>query len=256
MIKALGNGRRRSRPSRRAVGGKLQSLWYAVGDHDGYVLAEVSDNTAAASTPLTNIALASPNRAPCGDSARDVPARALVSRAGQAACRGLGEWATIGAMSESASDDPRIAFVYQEGLRGLLQQQAAVESLHNRAATLVFAASFAGSLLGSRALADGVGGWDWLAISLLLAIGALTVALLWPYYNLSFRFDPEELLDTYVDAEPPVSMSDMHRELALRIKADWHRNGRIVHRLRELFQVALIILLAEIMAWMFSIAGV
>ena len=48
-------------------------------------------------------------------------------------------------MSESASDDPRIAFVYQEGLRGLLQQQSAVESLHNRAATLVFAASFASS---------------------------------------------------------------------------------------------------------------
>jgi hypothetical protein len=56
-------------------------------------------------------------------------------------------------MSESGSEDPRIAFIYQEALRGLLQQQSAVESLHNRAATLVFAASFASSLLGSRALA-------------------------------------------------------------------------------------------------------
>jgi hypothetical protein len=78
----------------------------------------------------------------------------------------------IAAMTESATDDPRVAFVYQEALRGLIQQQAAVESLHNRAATLVFAASFAGSLLGSRALADGVGAWDWLAIVLLLLIGA------------------------------------------------------------------------------------
>ena len=52
-------------------------------------------------------------------------------------------------------------------------------------------------------LADGVGGWDWLAISLLLLIGALTVALLWPYYNLTFRFDPEELLATYVDTTNP-----------------------------------------------------
>jgi hypothetical protein len=159
-------------------------------------------------------------------------------------------------MDEGAAKDPRLAFVYQEALRGLLQQQSAVESLHNRAATLVFAASFASSLLGSRALADGVGGWDWLAISLLLAIGALTVALLWPYYNLTFRFDPQDLLDTYVDSDEAVSMDDMHRRLALRIKADWQRNGRIVHRLRELFQIALIILLAEIMAWMLSIAGV
>jgi hypothetical protein len=158
-------------------------------------------------------------------------------------------------MSDTASEDPRIAFVYQEALRGLLQQQAAVESLHNRAATLVFAASFAGSLLGSRALTNGVGGWDWLAISLLLLIGALTVALLWPYYNLTFRFDPEELLTTYVDTDQPVSMNDIHRRLALRIKADWQRNGRIVRRLREMLQIALVVLLAEILAWMLSIAS-
>ena len=161
----------------------------------------------------------------------------------------------MAAVSEIASDDPRVAFVYQEALRGLLQQQSAVESLHNRAATLVFAASFASSLLGSRALADGVGAWDWLAISLLLLIGTLTVALLWPYYDLSFRFDPEDLLRSYVDAEQPASMADMHRLLALRIKEDWRRNGRIVRRLRETFQVALVVLLAEIMAWMFSVAS-
>ena len=35
----------------------------------------------------------------------------------------------IAAMTESATDDPRVAFVYQEALRGLMQQQAAVESL-------------------------------------------------------------------------------------------------------------------------------
>ena len=84
----------------------------------------------------------------------------------------------------------------------------------------------------------------------------MTVALLWPYYNLTFRFDPQDLLDTYVDSDEPVLMDDMHRRLAVRIKADWQRNGQIVHRLRELFQIALIILLAEIMAWMLSIAGV
>ena len=161
----------------------------------------------------------------------------------------------IAAMTESATDDPRVAFVYQEALRGLMQQQAAVESLHNRAATLVFAASFAGSLLGSRALADGVAAWDWIAIVLLLLIGALTVVLLWPYYDLAFRFDPEDLLARYVDTDQPASMQDMHRMLALRIKADFANNGRIVRRLRETFQVALVLLLAEIMAWTFSIAG-
>jgi hypothetical protein len=156
--------------------------------------------------------------------------------------------------SPTADDDTRAAFVYQEALRGLLQQQAAVASLHGRAATLIFAASFASSLLGSQALADGVGAWDWIALGLLVAIGALAVFLLWPYYNLTFRFDPEELIARYVDVAEPMSMAAMHRELALQIKADWQRNGRIVRRLREALQIALILLVVEIVVWLFSIA--
>jgi hypothetical protein len=87
-----------------------------------------------------------------------------------------------------------------------------------------------------------------------VAIGALAVLMLWPYYNLTFRFDPEELLARYVDVSEPVPMAELHRELALRIKADWMRNGRIVRRLREAMQVALILLLAEIIVWLVSIA--
>ena len=155
----------------------------------------------------------------------------------------------------AAEDDVRAAFVYQEALRGLLQQQAAVESLHGRAATLIFAASFASSLLGARALENGVDPWDWVGLGLLVAIGALAVFLLWPYYNLTFRFDPEDLIARYVDAADPIPMAAVHRELALRIKADWTRNGRIVRRLREALQVALVLLLLEIVAWLASIAG-
>jgi hypothetical protein len=157
--------------------------------------------------------------------------------------------------SATGPADPRLAFVYQEALRGLQQQQAAVESLHNRAATLVFAASFASSLLGSRALADGLGFWDWTGIILLLAIGILTVYLLWPYYNLSFRFDAEELLTDYVDGPTPQTMSGMHRALALRAKHDWRDNGRIVRRLRLAFQIALVLLVVEILVWLFSISS-
>jgi hypothetical protein len=49
-------------------------------------------------------------------------------------------------------------------------------------------------------------------------------------------------------------MDEMHRRLALRAKEDRRRNGRIVHRLRETFQVALVLLLFEIATRMFSIA--
>jgi hypothetical protein len=52
---------------------------------------------------------------------------------------------------------------------------------------------------------------------------ALAVVLLWPYYNLTFRFD-------------------------------WRQNGCIVRRLREARQLALILLLFEIVAWLVSVA--
>lgn len=159
------------------------------------------------------------------------------------------------AWAQSTSDD-RIGFVYQEALRGLRQQQEAVESLRNRAGTLVFASSFASSLLGSRALAAGLGAWDWIAIGLLFGIGALTVVMLWPYYDLTFRFDPKDLLARYIDSDEPSDMNDMYRSLALQIESDRRRNGRVVKRMREALQLALVLLLFNILAWLFSIAHV
>jgi hypothetical protein len=158
--------------------------------------------------------------------------------------------------ANTAADEARSAFVYQEALRGLQVQQTGLQSLQARAATLIFATSFASSLLGSQALGDGLGTWDWIALALLFAIGALAVVVLWPYYNLTFRFDPEDLLTRYVDVADPMPMPAIHRELALQIKSEGRQNGRIVRRLREALQVALILLLLEIAAWMFSIAGV
>src|SRR5918995_6440774 len=99
-----------------------------------------------------------------------------------------------GVDTAATADDPRAAFVYQEALRGLQVQQSGLQSLQARAATLIFATSFASSLLGSQALADGLNAWDWIALGLLFAIGALAVLMLWPYYNLTFRFDPQGLL--------------------------------------------------------------
>jgi hypothetical protein len=158
------------------------------------------------------------------------------------------------AADQSGDDDAAAAFVYQEALRGLLQQQSAIQSLQTRAATLIFAASFASSLLGSQALADGVGAWDWIALGLLFAIGALAVIMLWPYYNLTFRFDPEDLLARFVDVAEAAPMAAIHRDLALQIKTDGQQNGRTVRRLREALQLALILLLLEIVAWFVSIA--
>jgi hypothetical protein len=159
------------------------------------------------------------------------------------------------AKAEIEDDDPRVAFVYQEAIRGLEHQQNVVEAINTRAGNLIFATAFATSLLGTRALADGLGFWDWIAVVLLLLVGALIVFMLWPYYSYTFRFDPEELLTRFVDGDAPSSMSAMHRVLAMRIKADMISNWRIIQPIRLALQLSLVLLLFEIVAWLLSIAG-
>jgi hypothetical protein len=121
--------------------------------------------------------------------------------------------------------DPRLEFIYREALRGLTQQQAVVESLLNRAGILIFALSFANSLLGARALADGLGAWDWVALGSLVGVGGLAVVMLWPYYNFWFRFDPRDLIE------------------------------RLILRMRVSCQVALVLLLVNLVMWLLSIAA-
>lgn len=151
--------------------------------------------------------------------------------------------------------DAQLAFIYQEALRGLAHQQNIVESLNTRAGNLIFATAFATSLLGTRALQNGLGLWDWIAVASLLLIGALIAVMLWPYYNLTFRFDPAELLARYVDGGTLAPMPVIHRELALRIKADMIGNWRTLHRIRVALQASLLLLLFEILAWLLSIGG-
>jgi len=153
------------------------------------------------------------------------------------------------------AEDPRLAFIYAEALRSLQVQLGFLESLHARGATLIFAASFASSLLGGQALADGLGAWDWLALSLLVGIGLLAVVILWPSYDIHFRFDVQELLRHYIDGPRRVSLSEMQRDLALQLKVYMQSNGRVIRRTREALQLAFILLLLEIVAWLLSIAG-
>jgi hypothetical protein len=164
--------------------------------------------------------------------------------------------------TESREDDPRLAFVYQEAVRGLTHQQGVVESLNARAGNLVFAAAFATSLLGTRALSDGVGIWDWAATALLFAVGALVAFMLWPFYNYTFRFEPSDLLRRYVDGGGDgdgdgdgASLSAMHRSLALRIERDMANNWRVIQRIRIALQVGLVCLLLEIATWMLAISS-
>jgi len=152
------------------------------------------------------------------------------------------------------SSDARLAFIYDEALRGLKQQQSLVENMNSRAGNLIFAAAFVSSMFANQALPNGIGFWDGLAIMLLFGLGVLIVFMLWPVHKYNFRFDPGELLNTYVDRDAPASLAEMHRQLALRIEADRASNWKVIQRLRVALQIALVLFLFEILAWVFAIA--
>jgi hypothetical protein len=152
--------------------------------------------------------------------------------------------------------DPRLAFVYAEAVRGLNQQQALVESMNMRAGSLIFAVAFVNSLLGNRALSDGLGVFDWFAMALLFTIGGLVACMVWPYDQYKFRFVPSNLLEQYAEGDASISLSGMHRALALRIEADMTGNWTIIQRLRITLQIALVLLLLNIAAWMLAIGWV
>lgn len=160
----------------------------------------------------------------------------------------------INAVESENSDDPRLDFVYREAVRGLVHQQGVVESMNARAGNLIFTTAFATSLLGTTALSNGLGLWDWAALILLFLIGVLVAFMLWPYHKYAFRFDPEELINQYVDTKERMTMSAINRALALRIKADIASNWRIIQRLRIALQFSLVFLLLEILALLLSIA--
>jgi len=152
-------------------------------------------------------------------------------------------------------DEARLAFVYQEAIRGLSHQQGVVESMNSRAGNMIFATAFVTSPLGNTALTDGLGPWDWTAVILLFLIGVLVAFMIWPYHKYVFRFDPEELLSEYVDKDRGMTMSKLYRTLALRIKTDMASNWQIIQRIRIALQLSLILLLVEILALLFSVAG-
>ncbi|WP_258123299.1 hypothetical protein [Mesorhizobium onobrychidis] len=64
------------------------------------------------------------------------------------------------------------------------------------------------------------------------------------------------LLQDFVDKNPSGTMDVMHRALALRIKTDMASNWRIIQRLRMSLQLALFLLLLELLAWLLAITRV
>jgi hypothetical protein len=153
-------------------------------------------------------------------------------------------------MSEQP-DHPGYELAYQEGLRARTQQQAVLEGLRSRAATLLAVASLVSSFLGSSAVERGHSdGWSWLAIGLFVVAVGCVLYILRSRRDWYFRNEPSVIIDSYVEDDPPAPLWAMHKQLAEHLGADFTANQENMKPLFRALDVASVALAAEVVVWL------
>lgn len=145
---------------------------------------------------------------------------------------------------------------YDEAVRALSEQQAAIESVRARAGLLLSAAAVTTSFLGAQAL-QGAGSnlFSWLALAGFAGVATTLLALLWPR-QWEFAADPHEVIGTYVESSEPARIEDLHRELSLHMCSSYLDNREGLQKLVVFFQIANVFFAVELMLWIVAIAFV
>jgi hypothetical protein len=152
------------------------------------------------------------------------------------------------------ADDSRLELAYSEALRALERQQQTVREFAARSGNLIYAAAIVAAFLGSIALESGSrNAWSWIAVGALAGVGTLYVVVLWPRWTWRFRFEPQALLEEFVDRRS-TSLDEMRRELIGRIQADLDSNLRSLRFMGLAFQVSSRLFLIETLAWLVAVA--
>jgi hypothetical protein len=145
--------------------------------------------------------------------------------------------------------------VYAEAIRALDLQRAAFDGLRARVGFLLSASTIATSFLGGLALQDSSDAGSWVAIVLFVAFGAVALRLLWPRAEGAdgFTATPSIVIGEYLEPEcdkEPVSLEELYRDLAL-FAEEAHNRNRDAHLLplTNFFRIAIVLLTAEIVAW-------
>lgn len=146
--------------------------------------------------------------------------------------------------------DTRYELVLAEALRAIQNQDGQLDTLRDRAGSLVAVAALVTSFLGGSTVTHrhhlpGVG------VAALILFGVcllLVLAVLWPY---SWRLvtSPKKLISEYIECEDPLELTGLRRDLALHIWKDYEQNASRLANLWVYLQVALVTLFVEIILW-------
>jgi hypothetical protein len=152
---------------------------------------------------------------------------------------------------------------YEEALRSINSQAGVLGDLRGRAGTLLGAASLVTSFLGGAALAgpafEGgvvseppISAAGWVAIVAFCAIGAVSLAILWPYIW-RFDMDPVGIITSAERAD--VSAEDLKLDLAGFHQRNFEANQWKLDRLFWAFRLGSLALVVETVAWIIDLRG-
>jgi hypothetical protein len=155
--------------------------------------------------------------------------------------------------------DARYALVFDESLRGVREQYEALRDVRAHAAQLLAAASVAASFLGALVLRGPRPAWavvaSWAAVAAFLGLVGVCVWIVVPRRGTVSLTSARVLLDHYVEAEEPVPIDAMRRELALWLEQHWDENQQALNARLTGLRLAAVLLGTAIAAWCVTLIG-
>lgn len=147
------------------------------------------------------------------------------------------------------------AVVYEESVRAITQQEAALDGLRARTGTLLAAASITTAFIGGEALArePGLVLGSWAAIILFCFVGALAIAILWPW-TWRFSHDASVLIEDHVNIPARSQAQQLQLFLARTNDANWDDNQVKLELLFWCFRAGSLCLAAEVVLWILVLA--
>lgn len=124
-----------------------------------------------------------------------------------------------------------------------------METFRTRASVLLSAAAVMTSFLGAQALHAGPEGPAvWLALACFAGLSGSVLAMLLPN-RAEFAADPKHVVAAYIEIDRPLSMPEIHRELALHMEYSYADNNIMLKRLAAAFRLACALTAAEVVLW-------
>lgn len=94
----------------------------------------------------------------------------------------------------------------------------------------------------------------WLAMAAFVGVAAISLAILWPR-QWEFTANPREVIQTYIEAEEPAPIDELHRDLSLHMHNSYVENRHGLEQLAVFFQIASGLLTVEVILWIIAIAS-